>query len=204
MLIIPPGFGQVSWRFTLTGDPEPIIFTMGVDLGDAAGDFQTACNRATNCFTTAWAVSDISNQYSFMGTTLRVGQDGAPPLIFETNPGAYTGTFTGAILPQNCAFLVRKLTASAGRRNRGRFYLPPFGVGEGSVDAKGVIDSSGVTNIQNRVNAFRTALISTATIELPPVILHSTGSLPTVPAPTPITAFTVDPIIATQRRRLRR
>lgn len=202
-LIIPPGFGQVAWQWELTGDPERVVVTCGVDLASAGGGFQASCDHARDLMAATFNAGDFSNQYTFRGAILRVGQDGAPPLIFESSI-TQPGTFTGAVLPQNCALLVRKLTASAGRRNRGRMYFPPIPMGEGSIDAVGTIDSSARTAAQTKFTALRTAMLAGGAIAIPPVILHSSEVGETVLSPTPVTSFSLDSKIATQRRRLRR
>jgi hypothetical protein len=98
-------------------------------------------------------------------------------------------------LPQNCATLIRKTTALAGRRGRGRFYLPPITMDEFATSKAGVIASSSLAAMQLAANAWFDH-------GEPFVILHD--SLPSSLAPTPITSFVVDGRIATQRRRLRR
>lgn len=204
-LIIPPGFGLGVLRWNLASDPEEMLCTLGLDLGAVGGDFQAATVKlsveALNHITSA---AKMNSAYTFRGTRLYVGQDGAPPLVFESNTGV-VGTDGGGVLPQNTAFLVRKLSASAGRRNRGRMYVPPFRLPETVIDSAGVIQASSVGTIQNEYNLWLVGLQTTNASgpEIPPVLLHSEG-ISATPAPTPISAFHVQPVIATMRQRLRR
>lgn len=202
-LIIPPGFAQAAFKFDLNGDPEPIVTTCGVSVSAWGGDFQAAANACRDRWAAAWPAASMSNQFRFRGVTLRVGQDGAPPLIFEADADI-VGLGAATVLPQNCALLVRKRTASAGRRNRGRFYVPIFGILESAVSQIGVISGGDVSGQQTGWDAFHTALTSGGAHPLTPVILHSDGGVTAPGAPTVITSFHVEPIIATQRRRLRR
>lgn len=201
-LIIPPGFAQAAWKWELNGDPEMIYTTCGLNVGGFGGDFQAACNAAGADMFGAFPPAQTSNQWRYRGVVLRVGQDGAPPIVFET---LYNDVGTGGatILPQNCAMLVRKRTASAGRRNRGRFYFPMLGILEAAVSQIGVINAADVTNAQARVDDLFSRQ-TTGPNPTPPVILHSDGGVTAPGAPTPITGYGVESIIATQRRRMRR
>lgn len=108
-----------------------------------------------------------------------------------------TGTLTDVTITSNCALLVNKSTASGGRANRGRMYLPPLHLNEGAVDAAGNISSSPLAGIQLRLNATLAAL---AVADWQPVLFHQ-GVSPA--APTNVTALTAQSLIATQRRRMR-
>lgn len=193
-LVIPPGFGLMTWRFSLTGDPEFMATTCGVDLGEWVGDFQTAVGEMRGDFTAAFPAGEIADGWTFQGGRLYVGQDGGPPAIFEA-PTPLVGTAVTQNLPNNCAILVKKLTASAGRANRGRMFLPAFNAFENLIDAKGMLDGGFRASVQTKVDAW----LETPAREYR--ILHD--SLSPVITPTPINNFVVDQRIATQRRRLR-
>lgn len=193
--IIPPGYAQAEWVFSLVGDSERMIVTCGYDM-DTHTDGQDLADQLRTDFVAGFPVASIVDDYALEGITVRVGQDGAPPIVFE-NTTRHAGTATGfEVLPQNCALLVHKRTALGGRRGRGRFYLPPFCENEGDVSAAGVIGSGGVTAIQTKISlAWR--------LDRGAVLLH--GDSPSPLVPTPITnGFTLDSRIASQRRRLRR
>jgi hypothetical protein len=113
----------------------------------------------------------------------------------QTNP--FTGT-AGA-LPQNSAFLIQKRSSLAGRRHRGRFYLP--GVGEGGTSPTGVLSAPDVVGINQDLAAWLLA-IQSSSYASEMVILHSTG-ISGAPSPTAVVSLNVDEVISTQRRRLR-
>lgn len=201
-LIIPPGFAQAVWSMTLTGDSEPIICTGGLDVSAAGGDFEAAADGAF----AAWGANimpSVSDEYTLDHVTLYVGQDGGPPLVYDSTLTGSAGGLTNAPLPQNCAHLVRKRTDAAGRRGRGRFYIP--GVPEGEVTPTGVLSTTYVDGMTASAQAFLDELATPVgaypSLEL--VILHRSEGIGTEPAPTPVTQLICESVIATQRRRLR-
>lgn len=199
--VIPPGYAEVRFVQKALGDPDPYICTLGVGVAEAGGDFEQAAVTAA----TAWVNNILPGQSSsltLVQVDLLVGQDGGDPLITTSVQGVAGGTSSN-MLPQNCAVLVQKRTGLAGRSNRGRFYIPLL-AREAQVDQYGTIDSAERSDYQNSVNGFLGDLQSPE-LEfpaLPPVILHNSRGADT-PDPTLITSMIVDPVIATQRRRLR-
>lgn len=189
-LVIPPGFAQIVYRWTLAGDPEEMISTVGADTSAEGG--ATAINWREAWLSAFPAISYSSNWF-FLGVRAYIGQDGGPPVIQDA-PANLQGTGEQNTTPQNCSLLVRKSTALGGRAGRGRMFLPPFNLDEGNVDAKGMLDLDYLNDMQTLFNA--------VFLPVAPVILHDSAT-PGAPAPTPITGWTVDPRIATQRRRLR-
>lgn len=193
-LVIPPGYAQAVYRFTLTGDAEEMVVTLGVDMDEFAGDGAAAVDALALRFRTAYPAANILLGYTFVGVTLYVGQDGGPPTVFE-NVTPVVGTNAGPALPPNCAFLVQKRSASAGRRNRGRMFMPAgVGVGEDSVPATGVMLEAQRIVLQTRVNAW--------TDPTDHVIFHDSETVG-AGAPVPITLFVLQARLATVRRRLR-
>lgn len=200
--IIPVGYGELRFVQRASGDPDPWICTLGVDLADSGGNYDEVCQTAAF----AWINQIMTNQSNIVTlekVQLLVGQDGGDPLIVEFSSGI-TGAGSGSYLPQNNALLVKKVSGQPGRKNKGRMYVPLV-LPESQVDNVGVIDASTVTAFNASMVTFY-ELLTEPTVPgsaaAPPVILHSTvlGSTPT---PTPITSFQVDAVIATQRRRLR-
>lgn len=202
-LIIPVGYGQAVYEFSLEDDAEPIVTTMGHDLSAVSGGaYGDAVDGLMDAFG-AFVMARIPNVYDLVAVTLYVGQDGGPPAIYESTGTPITGGISSAPLPQNCCQLVRKRTSAAGRRGRGRMYLPP--PAEGQVDPQGTISSADVAITQAAVDDWL-AELGTPTLgqpAMPPVILHRSEGAGVEPPPTPVTALTVDGRIATQRRRLR-
>jgi hypothetical protein len=194
-LIIPAGFGQIAYRFSLTNDPDEMIVTVGVNVLFGAPGPQETVDLKADQFMAGFTAAGLYVGWTFLGCVLRTDNSGGGSAIFEA-PRNMTGTAVGETPPQNCCVLVRKNTAGAGRRNRGRMYLPPFGLAEGDVSKSGMISSALVPTLQSQVtNGFMGDDM---------VILHDSVATNTPPGdPTPITGFVVDNRIATQRRRLR-
>jgi hypothetical protein len=192
-LVVPLGFAQLIFRFQLAGDPEEMITTIGIDITGGPADTQVVADERRDQFLAAISASQMSGAYTFVGVTVRTW-DGR---VYESLSGRVGTGGGGAQLPQNCAYLLKKVTASAGRRNRGRMYVPVFIGAEGDVDNTGKITESVRLAIQD---VFRPAFF-----KLTDVILHSQAGIGPAPGPpTPITALNLDPVIATQRRRMRR
>lgn len=191
-IVVPPGYGILSYRFSLAGDSEEMVCTVGLNVQVGLTGPQARCNAKADAWLAAMPGSTMVAGSSFNGCTLRTPDGG----VFEA-PRTVLGSGGPAALPNNCAYLVKKLSAVAGRRGRGRMYVPPFYVGEGSISQTGDLDGASLVALQNLITA-----------GLPGddfVILHSQAfGAPAPPAPTPITSFLVDRKIATQRRRLRR
>jgi hypothetical protein len=143
----------------------------------------------------------IASVYSLTRTVVRFGVDGTGPDIVSEFVGTTLGSSTSTPCPQNCAILVKKLSGLTGRQNRGRFNLP--GIDEAQVSATGVITAATVTSIQSGLNNFLTAVIGEANVTNMVILHQGIGDVPAL-APTVVTNLVCDPLISTQRRRLRR
>lgn len=106
-----------------------------------------------------------------------------------------TGLMPEDVLPPNTAVLVNLGSGLVGRRNRGRMYLP--GVAEeNAVSDQGVLSSGKLTQLQGVMDYFGALLVDNNRTAR---ILHSTVGTPTL-----VLNASVNPVVATQRRRLRR
>lgn len=198
-LVIPPGFAQLNFRLLVSGDPDEMIFTLGVENPDGVADPVNIAGRAYAAFEEVWSASWMHLGFTFVGVTARVGQDGGGTVDGEwVDP--YDGTINSPSPPNNTALLVRKQTGVAGRRNKGRMYAPCFNLAEGDVSNAGIISSGVVSSLQTSWTAFWEALQDPLTRDMQPVLFHSEA--PTTP--TPVTSFSVQTKVATQRTRLRR
>lgn len=193
---IPVGYAQATLRWSVAGDSEIMVSTLGIYDGvgamtptQYANAWDAAYMASTLSAPSAWAAG-WSIMTSMVTTMLASG-----PVTLEIG-GALAGTGAAGSPPQNCAVLVRKQTPLGGRRNRGRMYLPPGIVLETNVNQVGTIDAAVVSTLQGRVNSLETQLTANALV---PVLLHSDGGVPTI-----IDQFVIQPKIATQRTRLRR
>jgi hypothetical protein len=194
--VIPDNFGVLSFHMSGVDAAGELVNTLGVAVPSSA-DALDAVNHAAN----AWSLHVmpvLANSVILTRVNLLVRR-GAPLESWDANQDVpTTGGHGASIAPWNCAYLVRKHTAFAGRRNRGRWYLP--GVNATGLDGSEVQDSL-VVVLQAGVDAFGTAIKDDESVfnaPLLPVILHSdTG------APTEINNFIVQKRLATQRGRLR-
>jgi hypothetical protein len=101
--------------------------------------------------------------------------------------------------------LIHKRTSRGGRRGRGRMYIP-WASPTSDIGETGVVTSTRVTAAQSAINAWRTAVIAAAG---PIVLLHRPSTPGTTHPSTPgppdeVSSLVVDPLVATQRRRLGR
>lgn len=200
-IYVPINSAQLLFRVSLTGDPEEMVVTMGYTPDDVNDDAQEMADDALAAATTTGSIWDdaasYSSNYTFVGVTARK-MTASGEEVAEALSGV-VGSIAATTLPQNCAFLVKKRTATGGRRGQGRFFLPPMSLLEGDVGPTGIIDGADVTAMQARCDAFLAGLSNDGT----PVLFHYPYTGTPTPAPTTITALTFEPRIATQRRRLR-
>jgi hypothetical protein len=203
--IVPAGYARVVHSLELVGDAEPMAITYGVGPIDLADDPQAVVTGLHNAFGTHLAPR-VSNQYVLAQTELLYQFASLPsdPVVYlASTPIACTQE--NMALPQNSATLVHKRTSLGGARGRGRLYVP--GVPEGEVSPTGILVAAWRTTLGASFTSFLAAI--EAAIPGPNtgmVLLHqSVGTPPPgFPPPTIVTALTVDPRIATQRRRLRK
>lgn len=102
------------------------------------------------------------------------------------------GTVSAAPVPPAVCVCVTKQTAQAGRKHRGRMYLPGFALPAANVDDNGIIDNATLSGIQGRLDAFLTA----AGADTPPYLLHKDLSAPDL-----IFKLLARTSVRTQRRR---
>ena len=158
----------------------------------------------------AWGDGPVSQmcsqiRYDRMHMLVGLSSSVAEFTSFDGRNGALTGN---QMVPLDTAIVVKKLTGLAGRRFRGRLYLP--GIPEGAVDDAGILLSSYVTSL---ASAFSLLLTRFAAFTIPAMqiaLLHRPITKPAVPEytlesieATEVTAFAVESQIGTQRTRIR-
>lgn len=198
-LVIPQGYAHVVHSLQLTGDPDPFAVTYGVDcvVGSTPAGIATELDGFFDTL-----MGQMSNQITLINTDVRFQEDPPPaPPVVGSKANSQAGAGTGAILPQNCAYLVHKRTATGGRGGRGRMYLP--GVDEAQASNIGAINLANVAGLVNSLNTLLTSINSGVTVAQM-VILHDSNGVHAADPPRVVTSLTLDPVIATQRRRLRR
>lgn len=197
-LVIPAGYALAAYRFSLEGDSEEMIFTLGVDVG-GIGDADTLAAGLATAWHNEFGDDDMSELYTFVGVDVRYGPY---PGVGPQGSAIANEVGTNALNPppQNVALLIHKNTGLGGRQNRGRMYWPPFGLSEGDVGPTGIVSASLVTSTNTKLSSWLGDLDATGLGGVTAVLLHSDPS----DEPTEITSLTLDGRVATQRRRLRR
>lgn len=203
-LVIPVDYAQVRTDIGLTGDNEPMSITYAVSIPNLSTTLTlgTIPEDIHDAFVAAFGAR-LDASYTFISTEVK-GRYGAgsEDFLLGTHAGGESGTraaFDG--LPQNCALLVHKRTNFAGRTGRGRNYFP--GLADTEVNEIGQITAGVVTAWQTAMTAWLAGV--NAVVDVGSfVLLHNTPGAGAALAPREVTALTVDPLIATQRRRLRK
>lgn len=182
--IIPAGYSRVTMEF---GSESPygseIVTGFGVNLDPGAILLDAVELWINEAFKLR-----LSSQYGVQ----RIEARNDVSVVDRTL--AIAGTFPSVCPPPNTAALVRLGSGLVGRTNRGRMYLPGM-VDESDVDSAGNIDPTVVTGLQGVMN-YLVAALGDVSAQLH--ILHSD-----VGSPTLVTDVQVQPVVATQRRRLR-
>lgn len=202
-LIIPPGFLHAVYELKFDFDPEVMVTTCGHQIVNPTSLEPSDMADALFAFFASNMMNLVVNTYDLVGVTVYVGNDGPTPNVGVSTATAVPGAITGDALPQNTALLVRKRTDLAGRRGRGRMYLP--GVSRGPIGGDGKVDATWRAAAQLDVDNWLASLGTTSdTDAFPPVVLHRAEGIGTEPLPTPVVNLVLDDRVATQRQRLRK
>lgn len=185
--------------FFLSGDPEPMVVTLGVETGteDDPSDLADEIFSLWVNAGTIFEPDSFSNEYR-IGPFIASIMTATGPQI-GTGVNFRQGTNAGIdSTPNNCAVLVQKRTARGGRKGRGRMYVPPVWPTEGPIEANGDIQVLLHASWQVAMTEF---LLSCDSAGHAIVLLHSeeAGAI----APDPVTQLVVSPKLATQRTRMR-
>lgn len=193
------GFANATFVISRTGDIDPYSTSIGVQTSDSEGWDTTQMDTDSLALANA-AKPNLTSVDTISAIVWTVGTGvGALEYVSAVN---VVGTLSTASsqMPQNCAILVQKRTATPGRRGRGRMYWP--GLVESEVNAVGTLDGISIGRMNTMLNSWKATITSSPQL-LQPVLFHSEGATP-APGPSIITSFTVSPVMATQRRRLRK
>jgi hypothetical protein len=185
-LNIPANYYEAVFHHSITGSTRPALCTIGFHYTGA--NFDGDATTVSDDWDTT-VMSMLSDQITHVETTWADASG-----VIRSYPSTQVGGQSDPMSPPNVAYLVKKTTNLGGRKNRGRLYLP--GVDELHVDAVGTIDATRRTAIQNAINTWVADCIAS---DMQPTILHHS-----ITAPTDVATFVVQPVVATQRRRLRK
>jgi len=193
-VVIPAGYGLCTVVMSVTGRVKTYTTSFGYNLpAGAEVDNSSAISEAIHGTGLMFATANMANTYKYVGVRLRQQGDTAE-YSFELSPNI-AGTQSISPPPANGSVLVRKNSSLSGKKNRGRMYLPPFGVTDADVDQNGTISGASLGFLQGYADDTLAAL---DTAGFPMVILHHGAGAPTV-----VESLTVEGTIATQRRRIR-
>lgn len=194
-MFIPDAYANVRFVFTIDGLIDEMSYAIGVRplvTDTAASVAESADGAASDA--NLYSPGAMYQGWHYRGTRVTLMAAGEPIVgEFIVN---LAGTIAGGTPPPNCAVLIRKNTAAGGRKNRGRFYVPPSGVGESDISSAGFLSELMQASLQATYTNLFTGL---GARDLVPVLFHSDPLDP----PTNVTGFNVQPLVATQRRRLR-
>lgn len=187
-MVIPPGYARVFIQYEIIGghDCQNVI-----DYAVDSAPDQSDVDALSALYATPYK-AQLNSGSLYQGIKVLVGNDGDPSVLFSTSGAGVGGRGVALAAPQ-CMGLISKKTALAGRRNRGRIFIP--NMAETNVGDLGTIDSGGLTLLNN----IAAALYITGTPWTNPVILHSDNS-----TPTPVTTLVAETQVATLRRRYER
>lgn len=192
---IPSGYVEVWFGFRVNGEPRKMFTHLAYkrDLPIT----QAAVNAGIASFQQEFRPNFAADTLLEDGHVIESETSGG--IRWDSDVGTLAGSKAGSAITANTAVLVKKLTGSGGRRNRGRMFFPcPV---EGDVNHQGQLTNLARSEWEADVaKLLPGGVIHTAFGFLgEPVLLHEAGSQ----TPTPITGLVVDPRVATQRRRLR-
>ncbi len=201
-LVIPANHGQFAHHFTIPGDNQEMLVTGGYEaegVDTTANQVALVLHDLAKTLVNARLPTQVTLKRT---TTTLVVTEGQDPLVGERIDPSLGGRTSTNLLTQNTAWLIKKLTAAGGRRNKGRQFWP--GVPDVSVNDAGVLNANEVTD-WNTALAVYVAGAGTSIRIARLVLFHTLPPASTVPlAPTTIVSMIADGMVATQRQRLRR
>lgn len=194
--IIPEDFGVLSFHHTDADAQGAVVNTLGVAVPSSNEALDTVNHAAA-----AWSniiMPTLCNVLVFIGASLLIRRSDLLEHWDSNVEAPQAGGHGADCLPLNCAYLVQKKTAFAGKRNRGRLYLSGC---DKNVVTGSTVGATFLGILQTALDAFGTELkLDESTYNAPmlPVILHNSAG-----APTEINNFVAEARLATQRGRMR-
>lgn len=190
-MIIPTGYAQCNLYFVGSGLPRDAQVAIGVNQDNAFTAAATAAAVGSEFEAAFMPLLSPGITLSYVKAKLGPNDTGPEATVTFGVPGGATGDEP---LPPNVAALIKKSTATGGRKGNGRIFLP--GVTEDSTTGGGYLVSAALTALQSASDDFLAGL---ATALCPMVVLHTDATTPTA-----VTALVVAQLMATQKRRIRR
>jgi hypothetical protein len=199
-LVVQDRFANLFFQYQIASDAQPMFSALGIFLADGldVADQIGACKECLNVGTTLLATL-APTDYTLGPGHADLGVTGGDNILVD-GISSTTGIDDANSLPNNCAYIVKKATATGGRHGRGRMFLP--GVNSAFVNDNGVIQSEQLTSMQAAIEAFAVGLLGVDNVE-GLILFHE--AIPGGPdvLPSGIVGLTVEAQIGTQRRRMR-
>jgi hypothetical protein len=198
-LVIPVGYGLWNFELTHATIAHKAIVTCGFKVLTPPYT-QTDAADALSAFATAMQPLH-DNEVTYGRVVALIGNDG-PAIRYEATGSVQGSRASQVIAPPNVTYLIKKTTSFAGRRYRGRMYIPFVSIT--GITQTGSLSGAELTILVARASALLTGLVGATPNTSELSILHAESSLSALPAPTPVTALSAEAVVATQRRRLER
>jgi hypothetical protein len=201
-LNVPPGYGQFAHHFTIPGDNEEMLVTGGYQAAALDTNPQAiaaALHDAAKTLVNARLPVQVTLQRTTVTLVLTAGGD---PVTGEQVDPSTGGRASSFMLPQNSAWLIKKLTAFGGRKNRGRMFFP--GVPDVSVNDAGIVNPPELVDWAAALDTYLAVFLDSVFIGGMFILHNSSASGAPGGAPTQVLDLQCDGRIATQRQRLRR
>lgn len=191
-----PGTAQASLTWTVTGSLLPQTVTCGLLMapGSTAAQIRTNWDIAMWGAAKPFAAASMANEYTLVESRVILNVGGV--LTVDVGTPALVGTGGFASPSPNTPIIIAKNTLFAGPRNRGRLFAPAGCIADSEVSIAGVLAPGTITGLQTKWNAAFASLVANSVSAR---LLHG----PLISS-TPLTGFTVTPLIGTLRRRIRR
>lgn len=197
-LVISPGFGSAFIELVGVDGTAPYGTTIGVDLSAAGGDFVAAANAVFDAYADTF-LTFTNPTLTLSRVILSVGQDGGGTPTVQSDVDPQDGIADGPFAPTAMSAIMTKVTATLGRKGRGRMFIPGA-MAESNVAANGGVATTAQTSYNNAGANFLGKLNVgvLGAPSLPPVLLHSDVTLPT-----PIISLKCAPLVGWISGRLR-
>ncbi len=191
-MIIPDEYAQVNLGFDWTTTQLKAEVVFGISRASLSFSPEDVADNVEGAYLEGDCRDIQSHFITLTNIHVKFGPNDVGP-SFDL-PVSHQGTLSGQGVTPNTALLVKKSTAVGGRRGRGRSYWP--GIEEGVIDAYGNIDPTAQSTFQDILTTFKNALSDSS---IPMVVLHAQSGF----TPHLVSSLAVQPVAATQRRRLR-
>lgn len=190
---------ELDLRLVFAGQHIEMTFHLSVPATITSALLETLANILLSWWDST-LYSSLSNQLGISGVQATSLESATAPSIFVPYAGAHpVGTVTGDPVPTGSAMVVTKRTDLRGRSYRGRNYFP--GLGANTLSTAALWDNDAMTSVLAWYGALHDDFLDAAAV---PVVLSmfTAGSPRAHGVMTPISVYSIDNSVDSQRRRL--